>query len=229
MPCSCSSSNLAESLRTVSIPLSSSYASLISRFPSAGLSALSQTAVDASLYLHRVVGQADGLSFDQLELVSCAVGEASATTASRRFVGSMGATEFDYTMTANLPAAARDAPTSILSFTLDIASPAIPNTPRVSIAIDLQRRWVISATPDPTTLDEDIFVPTPAVNHMILLAAGGPALLAKKVNKLCLIAILGGAAFVCLPCLAVPGPVGVAAFILCVGPAAAGALIACDP
>lgn len=202
--------------KVVSFPVDKAVENIKKSFPQVGIGVTGVAENDVQM--HRLIGSVNGVPLDSVELVSIGLA-VDATSAHRHFMGTFGGEVFDYKMSVKMAS-----PTTVeLGFT--IKSPKIDLLPEISFTLDHQKRLITSTRPDILSLPKQEMADIDLVTRMVIIAQAGPALMAKGWNIKCLIACLGIVAFAALPCL-VGGP---AVYAICVGPAAVGCIVGCDP
>ncbi len=176
--------------------------------------------------LHRFRGSHQGLPLESLELFSAPVADAEDGTAARRFFGRIGETSIDYTYAATFDELGR------LVSTITLHDQGGGELESLTITYDVAKQWIVAVDP-PLPDPEAEPGARPSFLHKMLDLSGGNANPTMLISIPCVLKVVFGAGGLCAVlfagCVATP-PACVAiipAYLACVGPAVAAAILAC--
>lgn len=170
---------------------------------------------EADVQIHRLVGTVNDIPLDHLQIISFTKREATTEWAERDFAGAIAHERIQYSVSAK-----RSGKQVEISYAF--TEPKIPKLPYLSLTLDTEKMFITATHPDILDLPQQAFTPLDPVSTMVFLTSGRP----HEYDLKCLFIVLGFTALSCGPLLAVPGA-GVAAFLICAGPATAAALVGC--
>ena len=210
----CGSQFKLPNVKTVSIPASDIMGELAATLPDFSWGNQMNFG-DKDPVVHRLIGDVNGASFDHFKMVSFSENASTEDWSERKFVGQINQEMFDYTIAVKRHG-------NQVEISATIRQPEIPDTPNISFTLDLAKNAIVKSCPNILEIpDEDVAKLDP-ISTMVFLASNEK----QEYNKACLFATLGLTFLSCGGLLIAPG-VGVAAFLLCAGPATAAAIIGC--